>query len=299
MDFKRACRDIQSLKVQGATNVAVAAVNALSGYIAKSKVKSASLLIKDAEKARKILFMTRPTEPMMRNFLNFVMSTMKASETVSDMKDAARTAAREVLQMKSDAKSSLCKIGSGLIENGSVVYTHCHASSVTGILKEAAKKKKFEVYNTETRPRFQGRLTAAELAKAKIKVTHFVDSSAKLALKKADIMLIGADAITPTGVFNKIGSALFAEVARKYDVPVYVCTVAWKLDPESIFGKEEVIEERNPKEVWDKAPKGVTVKNYAFEKVTSELVSGVISELGVYSLDSFIEEAKKKYPWMF
>jgi ribose 1,5-bisphosphate isomerase len=86
----------------------------------------------------------------------------------------------------------IASIGARKIKNGMIVYTHCHSSTVTAILKEAkAQGKRFEVHNTETRPKYQGRITAAEIAKAGIPVTHYVDSAAKIALEKADIMMIG------------------------------------------------------------------------------------------------------------
>ncbi|MBU2638315.1 MAG: S-methyl-5-thioribose-1-phosphate isomerase [Nanoarchaeota archaeon] len=299
MDFNSTCRKIKELKIQGATNVAVAAVEALASAALKSKAKNSKKLLEDIASARKKLLATRPTEPMMRNFLNFMYARAMTGNDVKDIKAEAKRAAKESLMMKAAAKQAIVRIGAGLIEDGSIVYTHCHSSTVTGILKEAAKTKKFEVYNTETRPLFQGRITAKELAKAKIPVTHFIDSAAKLALKKADVMLIGADAITPMGIYNKIGSGLFAELARKYDTPVYVCSVSWKFNPSSIFGQDEVIEERSGKEVWKDAPKNVIVKNYAFEKVDPDLVSAIVSELGVYQPESFVEEVKKKYPWMF
>ena len=67
---------------------------------------------------------------------------------------------------------------------------------VMAILKKAKEQgKKFEVYNTETRPKFQGRITATELAKLGIPVTHYIDSAARLAIKQTDMMLIGCDAI--------------------------------------------------------------------------------------------------------
>jgi len=46
------------------------------------------------------------------------------------------------------------------------------------------QRKKFEVYNTETRPLFQGRKTAKELKGAGIKVTMFIDSAMDIALSK-------------------------------------------------------------------------------------------------------------------
>ncbi len=299
MELNATCKKIKELRIQGATNVAAAAVEALAYIALKSKAKSSKKLLGEISEARKKLVETRPTEPMMRNFLSFVYARAAAGKDLKDIKAEAKRAAKEALMMKAAAKEAIVRIGAGLVEDRSIVYTHCHSSTVTGILKEAAKEKKFEVYNTETRPLFQGRVTAMELAKAKIPVTHFIDSAAKFALRKADAMLIGADAITPVGVYNKVGSSMFAELARKYDVPVYVCSVSWKFDPASIFGREEVIEERSGKEVWKEAPKNIRIRNYAFEKVDTDLISAVVSELGVYQPESFVEEVRKKYPWMF
>ena len=157
------------------------------------------------------------------------------------------------------------------------------------------------VYNTETRPLFQGRKTVNDMVKAKIPVKHFVDSGARIALKECDLMFIGADAITSEGkVINKIGSEMFSIIAEKYEVPVYVFADSWKFDPTSLFGSEIPIERRSGKEVWDRAPKkGVEISNIAFERVHPDLISAIISELGVYTPEGFVTEVKKTYPWLF
>ena len=156
------------------------------------------------------------------------------------------------------------------------------------------------MHNTETRPLFQGRKTAIELASYKIPVKHYVDSAARMALKKADIMMIGADAITTEGkVINKIGSELIAEAANKIGVPVYICTHSWKFDPETIFGFDEEIEKRAWDEIWPNKPRKVNIDNFAFEKINPALITGIISELGVYRPQNFISEIKNNYKWMF
>ena len=271
--FEQICKDIKSLKIQGAVNVAKEGVKAL-------KLKH------DSDSIKKLIGL-RPTEPALRNAIKFSLKDIKKNPD-------------KVLKHFENTKKKIAKIGARKIQNGSIVFTHCHSSTVTSIIIEAAKTKKFEVYCTETRPMFQGRKTAKELADAKIPVTLFVDSAARYALKKSDIMFIGADAIMSSGkVANKIGSELFAEVAKKYDVPVFVCTDSWKFDPMTIWGYEEEIEKRVTKEVWANPPKGVNISNIAFELVHPDIIEGVISELGVYNLDSFISEVKKAYTWMF
>ena len=273
MDFvRKVAIDIKNLKIQGAQRIAEAAI------VAWKKAKNKN-------KAYRLLVNARPTEPMLRNVLKLLKNGFDPDKLLT--------------KLEKD-KEKIRKMGSKKIKDNYIVYTHCHSSTVVSILKEAKRKrKKFLVHLTETRPLYQGRITAKELSEAKIPVVLFVDSAARIALKKADIMVIGADAITAEGiVINKIGSELFAEVAYRYDIPVYVCTHSFKFDPMTYFGWDEKIEKRFEKEVWKNPPKGVRINNFAFEKIKPQLITGIISELGVLKPEVFVEAVIKKYPWM-
>ena len=273
--FDEICEDIKKVKIQGARNIAIASAKAL--------------LIRNDKKAIKKLISLRPTEPTLRNTIKFILSNPNIKKAVGF-----------ALEHFEKSQKKISKYGSRLIKNGSIVFTHCHSSSVVNIFLEAKRQgKKFEVYCTETRPLFQGRITAAQLAKAKIPVTLFVDSASRTALKKSDITFYGCDAITPTKIYNKIGSELFAIIMKKYDTPLYIITDSWKFDPEGIYGKEEKIEERPSSEVWPKAPKGIKISNLAFERIDPRLVTAIISEIGVFMKKSFIAEIRRVYPFMF
>ncbi|MEM5872013.1 MAG: hypothetical protein QW051_04025 [Candidatus Aenigmatarchaeota archaeon] len=299
--FEKILNDIRKIKIQGAENIAKNAIKALEYRGLKIKTHSVTQFFSEIEKAKNLLFSARPTEPLMRNSILYVIDSLKTdSRSVLDLKKSLSIYCSEVLEHFETAQQKIAEIGSKKIENGMIIFTHCHSSTVMRILKEAKKQgKEFEVYNTETRPLYQGRTTATELAKMKIPVTHFIDSAAKIALKKSDIFLMGFDAITTTKIYNKIGSELFAIIADKYDIPVYACGDAWKFDPSAIVGYEEKIEIRSGKEIWPNHPKGVKIENWAFEKIDPRLITAIISELGVYTHENFIEELKKNYPWLY
>ena len=280
MKFKKTVNDIKSLKIQGAENIATAAIEALLQVANKSKAKDKLSFILELEKAKAKLFSTRPTEPAMRNYLDYI--TNKAKKAKHPQTETKRLI-KQVLREKKQAKKDLIKYGTKLVKKKHTVFTHCHSSTVIDILKKVKPK----VHNTETRPLFQGRQTAKDLAKARIKVEHYTDAQARLALKEADIMLIGADAITYNKVYNKVGSEMLAIIAKTRKVPVYVACSLWKFDPH-----KEIVEERSPTEVW-KAPKGVTVKNYAFEKVNFKLIKGIICEKGILRPKKFVKVARK------
>lgn len=271
-EFDNICRKIRNVKIQGAENVAKAAVKAL--------------MIRSDKKAVEKLISLRPTEPCLRNTINFVIS------------DPARLGPQALEHFRMADK--LFDYGARKIDNDMIVFTHCHSSNVMGVIKKAkAEGKKFKVFCTETRPLFQGRKTAKELSSVGIPVTMFVDSGARIALRDSDIFLMGCDAVTSEGkVINKIGSEMFAEIADKYDTDTYCCTDSWKYDPMTVFGSREPIERRDSKEVWKNAPKGVDIMNLAFERVDPNLITAIISELGDFPPSIFIQEVRKTYPWL-
>jgi len=269
-------KKIKELKIQGAANISTAGILALESVTKKAKKPS------EVEKARKKLISARPTEPELENYLNYITTYHRDHTKKETLKEIKR-----LLTEKKKINSKIFTNGAKLIDKGDIIFTHCHSSTVIGIIKKA-KPKKIQVYITETRPRLQGRITSKDLAKLKIPVTHFVDSAARIALKESDIMLIGADSITYNRVYNKIGSELMALTAKNYHVPVYICASLWKFNHH-----RETIEERSPKEIWQRPPKGVKVKNYAFEKINFSLIKGIICEEGVLRPKKFVKRARK------
>ncbi len=289
MTLEETIKKIKNLEIQGAEKIAIAATRAF-GKILKQTKDQASL--KTAlEKAAMDLKAARSTEPALRNALNYCLMNYEKNPDVAEA----------VEKHFKTSKEKIIGYGENKIRDGMNVFTHCHSSTVTGILVKAWQKgKRFKVFQTETRPRFQGRITASELADSGIPVTHCVDSAGRILMQKADIFLFGSDSITAEGnVINKIGTLGLAEFANQRKIPVYACTNSWKFNPETVYGVEETIEQRDPKEVWDSAPNGVTVYNPAFEITPPDQITGVITELGVFKPETLVTEVQKAYPWLW
>ncbi len=293
--------NIKKLKVQGARNVAIAAIEALAIEAKSSKAATPSSFYKQVSAAGELISHSRPTEPMMRNsideairFLSF--ESERKNATVANLKKSISAHIDSmILQMGKDA-AKLAEYGSKLIPDNALIITHCHSSTVTGILKRAKQDgKKFSVISCETRPRYQGRVTAAELAKAGIDVTLVVDGAANIFMKKADMCLVGADSITSKGdLINKVGTSMLAHLAKIHNVSFFSAAEISKFSQYTIFGEREKIEERDSKEVWDKPAKGVKIRNMAFDVTASSYISGYITEFGVLPPQSMLGVATQK-----
>jgi ribose 1,5-bisphosphate isomerase len=294
---------IRRLEVQGARNVAIATLNAMETLAKETKAKTRKAFLDELAEAKDALFSARETEPLMRNAVRWVIARVEDSDERNPV-ELCNLVARSAQNFQKNLQISrerIAEIGSKRIRDGSVVFTHCHSSTVTYMLAKAFKEgKKFEVVCTETRPAFQGRITAKEMLGLGVKTTFIVDSAARSFINNVDLVVVGADAITSEGnVVNKIGTGTIALLAREARKPFYVVSELLKFDPATLYGEYERIEERSRNEVWAEAPAELKVRNPAFDVTPRDLIHGLICEEGIVSPQSVAEVMHRVYPWVF
>jgi ribose 1,5-bisphosphate isomerase len=293
---------IKRIEIQGARNVAIAAVKAIVEGARESKAGGKKAFLKELSDAKEVLFASRATEPLMRNSVRYLIYAVESSEkeSVNDLVNLVSEVSEQFLKSLENSKEKIAEVGSRRVFHHSRILTHCHSSTVTGILQKAKLDgKTFEVVCTESRPIFQGRITAKEMLDEVIKTTLIVDSAVRHFINEVDLVLVGADAITSEGnIINKIGTSMVALAAREARTPFYVVSELLKFDPLTMHGDYEKLEERNPKEVWDAPPSGLIIRNPAFDVTRREFIHGIICEDGIISPHSINELIHRKHPWI-
>jgi len=281
-------------------------MRALAAQARASKARSPKALYSELAKVADALAASRPTEPMMRNALEealrrFFSDVGVHAERPRTVEEARRAVLGEIRSFTQKAKRShelIAEFGAKEIPRNATVLTHCHSSTVTAILKRAHRlKKNLNVICTETRPLYQGRITARELSSEGIKTTLMVDSAIKSVIKDVDMILVGADAITSSGeLVNKIGTATLAFVAYEAELKFYSAAELFKFDPLTLWGRVEPIEERDPSEVADprKFPR-VCIRNPAFDLTPARHITAYITEYGVVPPQSLFALASRHF----
>jgi methylthioribose-1-phosphate isomerase len=193
------------------------------------------------------------------------------------------------------------------------VLTHCNAGALATIAwgtalapvyKAQAAGLPVHVWVSETRPRNQGMyLTAWELGRAGVPHTLVADNSCGLLLQTGavDCCLVGSDRTAANGdVCNKVGTYLKALAAHAHEVPFYVALPLSTIDWEAPDGAAIEIEQRSPLELSrvsgrlasgepaevELATAGSEVYNPAFDITPGSLVSGLLTEHGVFPASS-------------
>jgi ribose 1,5-bisphosphate isomerase len=298
-----AAERIRKLEVQGARNVATAAITATEALATKTKARNKREFVKELLNAKETLFRSRETEPLMRNAVRLIINQVERSsqKNVKKLAKEVSAASQRFLKELENSKQRIGEIGSKRIRNNSTILTHCHSSTVTYLLKKAKQDgKTFEIICTETRPVFQGKITAREMLALDVKTTFIIDSATRFFMNQVDMVIVGADAITSEGnVINKIGTSTVALVAQEARTPFYVVSELLKFDPATMYGDYEKIEEREPNEIWKEAPRDLVIRNPAFDVTRRDFIHGVICEEGIISPHSITEVMQRKYPWVF
>ena len=297
-DYNDVAEAIRTLVVRGAPAIGVSGAFGMALAGLQSKAETKEELLSDLEKAKKILFMTRPTAVNLVWGLEQIMKVAKENDSVDEIRESIIDKAKQMADDDIKINREMGKHGSQLFENNDSVMTHCNAGALAtvgygtalGVIRATKESgKNIKVIATETRPVQQGsRLTAFELKHDGIDVTIIPDTAVgyTMANNLVNRVVVGADRILRTGhVYNKIGTYQVATMAKQHNIPFYVAAPLSTFDLKSNT-EDVIIEQRNASEVTgigDKktAPDDIGVINPAFDLTTPDLISGIITEKGV------------------
>ena len=161
------------------------------------------------------------------------------------------------------------------IPDGSTLFLFSHSSTIIRTIEKIASKD-IKVIVSESRPLCEGIKTAEKCSELGVDTTLITDSQTGIIMKDCSLVLIGADAVLPSGdVVNKAGTSLIAAVAADNGVPLYVVAHTWKIHPSETVD----LEEKDPSEVLE----GIhpfRIRNVYFDITPASRIKAVITEEG-------------------
>ena len=306
---------IQTMIVRGAPAIGIAGAHGVSLYAIElekenlSREKFISELIKKAH----YLASSRPTAVNLHWAIEKQIELIKNSN--SDIKGIVEELAKHGQKLEDEdieINKKIGDFGAEVVPKSATILTHCNAGALAtvgygtalGVVRSAyAKDDTVQVFADETRPRQQGaRITTFELVMDKIPVTLITDGMCSYFMSKGmiDMVVVGADRIAANGdTANKIGTYTVAIAAKYHNIPFYVAAPLSTIDVNIKTGAEIPIEERSHEEVTHINGKricaeGVNIINPGFDVTPNELITGIITEVGILKPD-YKESIKKAF----
>ncbi|MEI2635476.1 MAG: S-methyl-5-thioribose-1-phosphate isomerase [Methylotenera sp.] len=307
-------RSIKTMQVRGAPLIGVAAAYGMA--LATLHDDSDEYL----QQVGQELISTRPTAVNLRWAVQRMQAHLLALQpnqrNFAAWKEAARIAEEDVAQNKSIGQHGLKLIHQAYQNKTFNILTHCNAGWLATVDYGTALAPVYAAHDAgldvhvwvgETRPRNQGAsLTAWELAQHGVPHTVITDNAGGHLMQQGcvDMLLLGADRVTRNGdVCNKIGTYLKALAAFDNRIPFYAAVPSPTIDWGITSASEIEIEERHSDEVAYMQglagadamqrvrviPEESRAANPAFDVTPARLVTGIITERGVYAPQQLLQ----------
>ncbi|MFX0205958.1 MAG: S-methyl-5-thioribose-1-phosphate isomerase [Candidatus Hodarchaeota archaeon] len=299
-NYRDTAKAIRDMIIRGAPSIGAAAAYGFAQAV--QEFWNHESMDESISNAYNDLMAARPTAVDLKNGLDFVKDTDQL--TPETALSRAKIFANHIVE----EGWKIGQVGKDLIKSTMNVLTHCHTgalalvdngSALAPIIHAWEEGKRFHVYVDETRPRFQGRMTAWELNQYGINLTVICDSASGFFISqgKIDLIILGADRVTRNGdIANKIGTYNLAVLANHHDIPFYTAFPKSTFDSSTQTGKDIKIEFRDSNEV--KMALGysnelnrnqivslytddIKFSNPAFDITPSKLITGYITPYGI------------------
>ena len=274
--------------IGGAADTAKEIVRAIKSLAQDSQAETPDQLVGEVEEAVIDILRVMPTLAPPLNALHRVMGQMEiayeAGASVKELQETIIQAVDTFLDWSAHSIEKVAVYGSELIKNGDVIFTYSMSSSVWKIFSLAKSQgKSFEVIVTESRPSNEGMWTVDEMLKIDIPVSVSIDACIGELVPGADLVFVGADAISSHGYsLCKVGTYPAALIAKAHGVPFYIAADTLKFDTTSLLGLAPKIDPIHRHEViGEKYPQGVSVVGRIFDQTPPNLVDAIITEIGL------------------
>lgn len=262
---------------------------------------------------------SRPTAVNLAWAVNRMVAALRAitcnTRNLAAWREAANIAEEDVVQNQAIGQHGLALIKKMYKNRPFNILTHCNAgwlatvdfgTALSPIYAAHDAGLNVHVWVDETRPRNQGAfLTAWELAQHGVPHTVITDNAGGHLMQKGlvDMVIVGADRVTANGdVCNKIGTylkalAAFDNIVSNQRVPFYAAVPTPTIDWQIVDYRDIEIEERDASEVTNiqglngdnrlqivrVIPLESKADNPAFDVTPARLVTGIITEKGVFA----------------
>lgn len=297
---------IQTMIVRGAPAIGISGAHGVALYsleLQKENLTRYEFISKLIEKSH-YLASSRPTAVNLRWAVEKQIEVIKNS--ASDIDGIIKELITNGIKLENEdieINKQIGEYGAAVVPKSATILTHCNAGALAtvgygtalGVVRSAyAADNTVKVFADETRPRQQGaRITTFELAMDGIPVTLITDGMCSYFMSKGmiDMVVVGADRIASNGdTANKIGTYTVAIAAKYHNIPFYIAAPLSTIDTNIKTGAEIPIEERSHDEVTHINGKsicaeGINIINPGFDVTPHELITGIITEVGILKPD--------------
>jgi len=283
MNVPQLLQRLRTDNVSGATTLVELALDILEAFATQETSPTPHEFVTALETLVNALLAAQPSMAVLINLAQHVLQVGPEDlplTTVREQLQQTLTAFRRDLHASTAA---LCQRALAILPSQSTVLTYSNSATVIAALRYAHDHGRIRrVLLSESRPAYDGRLQAAALLEYGMAVAYSIDMALFERLAEASVVVVGADAVFPEYLVNKLGTRALAQLAQLQGIPCFSLCAANKFLPTAATALLRIVEHPG-QEVWPDAPDGLVISNRYFDTTPLTLLSGIVSDQGIYT----------------
>lgn len=271
---------IRNDREHGASELAHQCLSGIADYARNTNIRDVTTLRDNLVQLARELQRARPTMAPITNLVERWLAAFAKAGTgqLDGARAQAVICAQALIAESEQAVERAAAHAADLIGSDKIIITHSLSSTVVRVFELLGSRTKAII--TESRPPAEGRRLAERLSALGIATDFITDQQMGLFVHRADVALVGADAIAVDGsVINKAGTYLLALAAQDRGIPLYVCFESFK---RSKLGAADIpLEQHDASEFAPPELPNITPHNIYFDITPVHLVTAWITETGM------------------
>src|SRR5215468_4114350 len=283
MEIPQMLQRLQTDNVSGATQLVELALAILEAFATQDASQTPHEFVTALET---LVDAVLAAQPSMAVLLNLAQQALQAYPDDLPLTTVRQQLRQTLAAFRRDLRASteaLCQWALAVLPPQSTVLTYSNSATVIAALRYAHDHGRIRrVLLSESRPAYDGRPQATALREYGMAVEYSIDMALFERLAEANVVVVGADAVFPEHLVNKLGTRALAQLAQLQGIPCFSLCAANKFLPTATTALLRIAEHPR-QEVWPEAPDGLTISNRYFDTTPLALLSGIVSDQGLYT----------------
>jgi translation initiation factor 2B subunit (eIF-2B alpha/beta/delta family) len=283
MNIPQLLQRLRTDNVSGATTLVELALDILEAFATQEASQTPHEFVTALETLVDAVLVAQPAMAVM---LNLAQQALQACPDALPLATVRQQLQQRLAVFRRDLRASteaLCQRALAVLPPQSTVLTYSNSATVVAALRYAHDHGRIRrVLLSESRPAYDGRPQAVALLEYGIAVEYSIDMALFERLAEANVVVVGADAVFPEHLVNKLGTRALAQLAQLQGIPCFSLCAANKFLPTAATTLLRITEHPG-QEVWLEAPDGLAISNRYFDTTPLALLSGIVSDQGLYT----------------
>ena len=283
MNIPQLLQRLRTDNVSGATTLVELALDILEAFATQEASQTPREFVTALETLVDAVLAAQPSMAVMINLAQQALQVGTEELPLTTIRERLRQTLAAFRRDLHVSTAALCQRALPVLPSQSTVLTYANSATVLAALRYAHDHGRIRrVLLSESRPAYDGRPQATALREYGMAVEYSIDMALFERLAEANVVVVGADAVFPEHLVNKLGTRALAQLAQLRGIPCFSLCTANKLLPTAATALLRIAEHPG-QEVWPEAPDGLAISNRYFDTTLLTLLSGIVSDQGIYT----------------